>query len=56
MKFLRALYHETDGATAVEYGLICAMISIAAITTMGGTGRSIDKVFQDIKTQMSAVQ
>jgi hypothetical protein len=32
------------------------MISFAAMTAMGGMGQSIDKVFKDIKTQISGAQ
>jgi pilus assembly protein Flp/PilA len=53
LKFLRSIFHEIGGATAIEYGLICALISIAAMTAMGGTGQSINQVFEDIKSQIS---
>jgi pilus assembly protein Flp/PilA len=44
MKF-RKLLKNTKGATAIEYGLIAALISIAAIGTMGSLGTNLDGTF-----------
>jgi pilus assembly protein Flp/PilA len=38
--FLASLYRDTRGATAIEYGLICAMIVIAVIGAIQGLGQS----------------
>ncbi|OHV79043.1 Flp family type IVb pilin [Rhizobium sp. LCM 4573] len=43
---------DESGATAIEYGLIAALISVALIagaTTLGG---SINDVFQNLSTKM----
>jgi pilus assembly protein Flp/PilA len=34
-EFLRKLLRQTDGATAIEYGLILALICIACLGAMG---------------------
>jgi pilus assembly protein Flp/PilA len=37
-----------DGATAIEYGLIAALISIAAVTIMGTVGSNLTSVFTTV--------
>ncbi len=41
------------GQGMVEYGLILALISIAAITVMTPIGESITSVFQQVSTALS---
>ena len=36
--FLASLYRDTRGATAIEYGLICAMIVLGMIGALSGLG------------------
>jgi pilus assembly protein Flp/PilA len=38
MKLSTKIFKNEDGATAIEYGLIAALIAVAAITTMGALG------------------
>jgi pilus assembly protein Flp/PilA len=38
MQFIRKMIKNTKGATAIEYGLIAALIAVAAITAMQGLG------------------
>ena len=43
MKFIKKLVRNDDGATAIEYGLIAALIAvviIGAVTTLGGNAAS----------------
>ena len=35
MKFINTLFRDEAGATAIEYGLIAALIAVAAIVSMG---------------------
>ena len=46
IKFVKMLKNE-DGATAIEYGLIAALIAVAAIGAMQGIGNSLDATFTD---------
>ncbi len=43
---LVALYADRQGATAVEYGLIIAIISAAVIVGMQAIGTNINAIFQ----------
>lgn len=49
-----ALLRNTRGATAIEYGLIAALIAVAAIAAMQGLGNSLNKTFNNISTKMSS--
>jgi len=45
---LSALFRNQDGATAVEYGLIAALIAVAAVTVMTSAGRNLSSVFTTV--------
>ena len=48
MKTLRKLFKNEDGATAIEYGLIAALIAVAAIAGMKTIGTSLNTTFEDV--------
>jgi len=50
--FLKTLRREEKGATAIEYGLIAALIAVAAITALQGVGTSLNTTFTNISTAM----
>lgn len=50
MKMITKLFKDESGATAIEYGLIAALISVAAILVMGEVGDELNNVFTDVKT------
>ena len=45
--FLKMIRNE-DGATAIEDGLIAALIAVAAIGAMGGIGDKLDETFTNV--------
>ena len=45
---LRKFLRDTDGATAIEYGLICAAIALAIIAAVGLTGERLVALFQSL--------
>jgi pilus assembly protein Flp/PilA len=47
------LVRDEAGATAIEYGLIAALIAVAAITAMNGLGNSLKTTFNTTSSQMS---
>ena len=49
--FTRFLKDES-GATAIEYGLIAALISVALITGATTLGNSLDNQFADLATKL----
>jgi pilus assembly protein Flp/PilA len=42
---LSKLLKNEDGATAIEYGLIAALIAVAAVTVMGTVGTNLSNTF-----------
>lgn len=52
MKFIRNLRRNEEGATAIEYGLIAALIAVAAITAMGTLGNQLTDTFDEVSTTM----
>ena len=54
MKFFNKLARDEQGATAIEYGLIAALIAVAAITAMGALGNTLSDTFTEVQTEMAA--
>lgn len=52
MKFLKQLRRNEEGATAIEYGLIAALIAVAAITAMQGLGGELSETFGGVDTKL----
>jgi pilus assembly protein Flp/PilA len=48
MKTMIRLFKNEDGATAIEYGLIAALISVAAIGVMGTLGGNLANTFTTV--------
>ena len=53
MKFINKLLRDEAGATAIEYGLIAALIAVAAITAMSSLGAQLSTTFNKVKTEMA---
>lgn len=53
MKFFNNLLRDEQGATAIEYGLIAALIAVAAITAMQGLGSELQTTFTTTTTKMA---
>lgn len=48
-KYLKSLRRNVDGATAIEYGLIAALIAIAIITSFSSLAETfVDEPMQDV--------
>ena len=52
MTFINKLAQDEQGATAIEYGLIAALIAVAAITAMGALGNSLSTTFTNVGTEL----
>ena len=49
MIFLQRLLRDDSGATAIEYGLIAALIAVAAVTVLGTVGGNLTATFQTVE-------
>ena len=47
IKFIK-LIRNSEGATAIEYGLIAALIAVAAIGAMQGIGSKLNTTFNNV--------
>jgi pilus assembly protein Flp/PilA len=45
---------DKKGATAIEYGLIAALIAVAAIVAMQNVGNTLGNTFNKVDTDMSS--
>ncbi len=54
MSFIRKIIRNEKGATAIEYGLIAALIAVAAISAMKSVGTTLNSTFSNVSTQMGS--
>jgi pilus assembly protein Flp/PilA len=53
MQKIRAFLKNSKGATAIEYGLIAALVAVAAIAAMKGLGNQLTNTFTSVQTKMA---
>ncbi|HVF93928.1 MAG TPA: Flp family type IVb pilin [Sphingomonas sp.] len=54
MQKIRTFLKNNKGATAIEYGLIAALIAVAAIAAMQGLGNQLKTTFNNVSSNMKA--
>ena len=52
MKFIKKIFKNENGATAIEYGLIAALISVAAIAAMTSLGTNLTTTFNRVNDKI----
>jgi len=52
IKFLKKLRTNEEGATAIEYGLIAALIAVALITALNTLGTDLSEMFSGVATEV----
>jgi pilus assembly protein Flp/PilA len=52
MKFINKVMRDRAGATAIEYGLIAALIAVAAIGALGLVGDQLNTTFGTVQTKL----
>ncbi len=52
MQFLKSFAADQDGATAIEYGLIAALIAVVCIVAMQTIGRNLNTTFTSVATNL----
>lgn len=53
MKFIKNFMAEEDGVTAIEYGLIAALIACVIITAVALVGTNLDLTFDRVGTNIA---
>ena len=54
-KFVQRFARDDDGVTAIEYGLLAALIAVAIIVGAGLLGTNLGGLFDKIATKVAAV-
>jgi pilus assembly protein Flp/PilA len=54
MTFIRKFVKSNKAATAIEYGLIAALIAVAAITAMRSLGTTVSTTFNKVSDNMAS--
>ena len=52
VQLIAAVGRDEGGATAIEYGLIAALIAVAAVTVMGTVGTNLTNTFQSVANNL----
>ncbi len=53
-KFVTRFLHDQGGATAIEYGLIAALIAVVIIVGLTNLGTSVNGTFSGVATNVSS--
>ena len=52
MSSFRRFVKDESGATAIEYGLIAALVSVACIIVLGTLGNNLELTFNSVAAQL----
>jgi pilus assembly protein Flp/PilA len=52
LTFLYCLINNSRGVTAIEYGLIAALIAVAAVAVMGTVGTNLSGTFSQVAASL----
>ena len=55
MNALNRFFNDESGATAIEYGLIAALISVAIIAILTSLGGELNRIFGIVDTALTGV-
>jgi pilus assembly protein Flp/PilA len=56
MSMFRRFVKDDSGATAIEYGLIAALVSVAIIVALGTLGNNLNATFSAVSDELNGVQ
>jgi pilus assembly protein Flp/PilA len=56
IKLIRNYFADESGATAIEYGLIAALVSVAAIVALTALGTELSNIFNTVKSTLEDAQ
>ncbi|MCB9947727.1 MAG: Flp family type IVb pilin [Rhodospirillaceae bacterium] len=54
LRKIRKFVTGKEGATAIEYGLIAALVSVAAITALGAMGENLSTMFSTVANELDS--
>lgn len=53
MSIIKTFLKQEDGATAIEYGLIAALIAVVIIAAVSGVGSSLNNTFESVNNSLN---
>ncbi|MBE9558863.1 MAG: Flp family type IVb pilin [Proteobacteria bacterium] len=53
MSFIKAFLNDEDGATMIEYGLVAALVSVAAIVALQILGTQLQLIFSTVSSYLA---
>lgn len=53
VQFVKKFWQEEEGVTAIEYGLIAALIAVVIIISVGSVGDNLQLVFNHIAGKLA---
>jgi pilus assembly protein Flp/PilA len=53
---INKFFKDEDGATAIEYGLIAALIAVAIIAALNAVGSNLQSTFNTVSTELGNAQ
>jgi pilus assembly protein Flp/PilA len=53
LTFGKSLWKDESGATAIEYGLLAALIAVAIIGIVASLGGELNETFANVESQMN---
>ncbi len=53
---IKSFINDESGATAIEYGLIAALVSVAAIAALTAMGTSLQNMFTNVSNELNNAQ
>ena len=56
LKMIKKFMQEEEGATAIEYGLIAALIAVVIISALIAVGSSLDSTFDNINSAVDSAR
>jgi len=54
MEKIKRFFKEEEGVTAIEYGLIAALIALAIIVAVSAVGTNLNTVFNKVASSLGA--
>lgn len=54
MTFFKTMLRDEAGATAIEYGLIAALVAVAAITALDNLGDELNTTFSTVESKLES--
>ena len=54
MNLIRRFWEDESGATAIEYGLIAALVAVALIAALGAMKDSLNNTFNKVSTELNS--